>query len=111
MNLLTHFSGFRLARFLIHNLALGNPFGDARVALPLLVLCLPDGGVLGPAPHPLCPSTRTEPKITLEELTRLYREEEEEELEQARRRGRGGFGIWSRTLKEADKDSGIGSLQ
>jgi len=60
----------------------------------------------------LCPLTRTEPKITLEELTRLYREEEEEEMEQqARRRGRGDFGIRSETLKEADKDSGIGSLQ
>jgi len=59
----------------------------------------------------LCPITREEPKITLEELTRLYREEEEEEIEQTRRRGRRDFGIRSETLKEADKDSGIGSLQ
>ena len=55
--------------------------------------------------------TREEPKITLEELTRLYREEEEDEIEQTRRRGRRDFGIRSETLKEADKDSGIGSLQ
>lgn len=60
----------------------------------------------------LCPTTREEPKITLEELTRLYREEEEDEVEKAaRRRGRRDFGLRSETLKEADKDSGIGSLQ
>jgi len=59
----------------------------------------------------LCPITREEPKITLEELTRLYREEEEEEIKQAMRKGRMDFGIRSETLKGADKDSGIGSLQ
>jgi len=89
----------------------------------------------------LCPTTREEPKITLEELTRLYREEEDEEVEKmaarrrgrrdfetlkeadkdigigslvekvAMRRGRRNFGLRSETLKEADKDSGIGSLQ
>jgi len=61
----------------------------------------------------LCPTTGEEPRITLEELTRLYREEEDNEIEQDRRRGRRDFGIRSETLKEVDidKDSGIGSLQ
>jgi len=60
----------------------------------------------------LCPMSREEPRITLEELTRLYREEEEEEIEEeARRKGRWNLVIQSGTLKEGDKDSGIGSLQ
>jgi len=59
----------------------------------------------------LFPISREEPKITLEELTRLYREEEDDTIEEARRRGRRDFGIRSETLKEMDKDSGIGSLQ
>jgi len=60
----------------------------------------------------LCPISREEPRITLEELTRLYREEEEEEIEEeARRKGRRDLVIQSETLKEGDKDSGIGSLQ
>merc|ERR1712212_714014 len=60
----------------------------------------------------LCPISREEPRITLEELTRLYREEEDDEIEEARRRrGRRDFGLRSETLKEMDKDSGIGSLQ
>ena len=59
----------------------------------------------------LWPISRKEPRITLEELTRLYREEEDDEIEEARRRGRRDFGIRSVTLKEMDKDSGIGSLQ
>jgi len=59
----------------------------------------------------ICPIPREKPRITLEELTRLYREEEEDDkIEQDRRRGR-NFGIRSETLKEVDKDSGIGSLQ
>jgi len=59
----------------------------------------------------LCPTSREEPRITLEELTRLYREEEDDKIEQDTRRGRRDFGIRSETLKEVDKDSGIGSLQ
>jgi len=59
----------------------------------------------------LCQTTGAEPSITLEELTRLYREEEVDKIEQDRRRGRRDFGIRSETLKEVDKDSGIGSLQ
>jgi len=59
----------------------------------------------------LWPISRDEPRITLEELTRLYREEEDDKIEEARRRGRRDFGIRSVTLKEMDKDSGIGSLQ
>jgi len=60
----------------------------------------------------LCTISRKEPKITLEELTRLYRKEEEEEIEEeARRKGRRDPVIRSETLEEEDKDSGIDSLQ
>jgi len=59
----------------------------------------------------LWPTTGAEPRITLEELTKLYREEEDEKIKQDRRRGRGDFRIRSEILKEVDKDSGIGSIQ
>ena len=37
--------------------------------------------------------------------------QEDHKIEEARRRGRRDFGIRSVTLKEMEKDSGIGSLQ
>ena len=42
-----------LNEYLILSLALGHPLGDALVGLPLLVLGLPHGDVLGPALRPL----------------------------------------------------------
>ena len=51
----------------------------------------------------LCPVSGEEPRITMEELTRLYREEEKEEVEEARRRGRRDFGFEIATLKEEEK--------
>merc|ERR1711953_709536 len=51
----------------------------------------------------LCPVSGEEPRITMEELTRLYREEEKEEADLAKRRGRRDFGFEIATLKEEEK--------
>ena len=44
-----HFLVCGLAVHLKDHLALGHPLADAVMDLPLLVLCLPHGGVLSPA--------------------------------------------------------------
>ena len=54
--LTTHLiSGCWLALPLRHRLALGHPLSDALLGLPLLVLGVPHGDVLGPALHPMLP--------------------------------------------------------
>ena len=47
-----HFFVFGLALFLKHHVALGHPFFDAVLGLPLLVLRVPQDDVLIPALHP-----------------------------------------------------------